>query len=134
MMGNCHVRFLGEGDGATQTPLPDKHKTEGRNLLVYEKGAIWKRELDQGVLAVSELGALVQTAQSRETVCEVRIVPKGGHYVIEVVYQHEATPAPVDPALFVAADLQSGDCRYHSPGHRRVLYLKGQFPSRRLAV
>jgi putative transposase len=23
-MGNCHVRFLGEGDGATRSPLPDK--------------------------------------------------------------------------------------------------------------
>jgi putative transposase len=32
-----------------------KHKTEGRNLLVYEKGAIWKRELEQGVIAVSGL-------------------------------------------------------------------------------
>jgi putative transposase len=82
-----------------------KHKTEGRNLLVYEKGAIWKRELDQGVIAVSELGALVQTAQSRETVFEVRIVPKGDHYVIEVVYQEEAKPASVDPSLFAAADL-----------------------------
>jgi putative transposase len=82
-----------------------KHKTEGRNLLVYEKGAIWKRELDLGVIAVTELGALVQTAQNRETVCEVRIVPKGDHYVIEVVYQQEAKQASVDPALFVAVDL-----------------------------
>jgi putative transposase len=82
-----------------------KHKTEGRNLLVYEKGSVWKRELDQGVIALSALGALVQTAQSRETVSEVRIVPKGAHYVIDVVYQEEAKPAAVDPALFVAADL-----------------------------
>jgi putative transposase len=82
-----------------------KHKTAGRNLLVYEKGAIWKRELDQGVIAVSELGALVQTAQNRETVDQVRIVPKGDHYVIEVVYQQEARPADVDPALFVEASL-----------------------------
>jgi putative transposase len=82
-----------------------KHKTEGRNLLVYEKGAIWKRELDQGVIAVSELGALVQTAQSRETIREVRIAPKCDHYVIEVVYQEEAKQANVDTALFVAVDL-----------------------------
>jgi putative transposase len=82
-----------------------KHKTEGRNLLVYEKGAIWKRELEQGVIAVSELGALVQTAQSRETVSEVRMVPKGDHYIIEVVYHQEAKQASVDPALFVAIDL-----------------------------
>ena len=82
-----------------------KHKTEGRNLLVYEKGAIWKRELDQGVIAVTELGALVQTAQNRETLCEVRIIPKSDQYVIEVVYHQEAKPAPVDPDLFVAVDL-----------------------------
>jgi putative transposase len=82
-----------------------KHKTQGRNLLVYEKGAIWKRELDQGVIAVTQLGALVLTAQSRETVLEVRIVAKGDHYVIEVVYQEEAKQANVDPTLFVAVDL-----------------------------
>ena len=85
-----------------------KHKTEGRNLLIYERGAIWKRQLDQGVIAVSELGALVQTAQSRETVSEVRIVPRGDYYVIEVVYQQEAKPAAIDPTLFVAVDLGVG--------------------------
>ncbi len=82
-----------------------KHKTAGRNLLVYELGAIWKRDLDQGRIAVSGLGVLVQTAQSRETVDQVRLVPKGDHYVVEVVYQSPVTPAAVDPALFVAVDL-----------------------------
>jgi putative transposase len=82
-----------------------KHKTAGRNLLVYELGAIWKRELDQGVIALTELGALVCTAQSRESIEQVRVVPKGDHYIIEVVYQHEPKPASVDPDLFVAADL-----------------------------
>ena len=33
--------------------------------------------------------ALVCTAQSRESIAQVRIVPKGDHYVIEVVYQDE---------------------------------------------
>jgi putative transposase len=32
-------------------------------------------------------------------------VPKGDHYIIEVVYQQEAKQARVDPALFVAVDL-----------------------------
>ncbi len=82
-----------------------KHKTAGRNLLIYEMGAIWKRELDRGLIAVSGLGVLVQTAQSRETVEQVRVVPKAEHYVIEVVYQYEANSAAVDPKLFVAADL-----------------------------
>jgi len=82
-----------------------KHKTAGRNLLIYEMGAIWKRDLDRGLIAVSGLGVLVQTAQARDTVEQVRIVPKAEHYVIEVVYQYEASPATVDPELFVAADL-----------------------------
>ncbi len=82
-----------------------KHKTPGRNLLVYELGAVWKRDLDRGLIAVSGLGILVQTAQSRETVDQVRIVPKGDHYVVEVVYQCEREQAHGDLALFVALDL-----------------------------
>lgn len=30
MMGNCQVRFLGEGDGVIHTPLPDKTKRRSR--------------------------------------------------------------------------------------------------------
>jgi putative transposase len=61
--------------------------------------------VDRGVIAVSGLGELVQTHQTRKTLDQVRIVPEGDHYVVEVVYQRAATPAPVDPSLFVAADL-----------------------------
>src|SRR6266702_4676252 len=82
-----------------------KHKTAGRNLLIYEMGAIWKRELDRGLIVVSGLGVLVQTAQARETVDQVRIVPKAEYYVVEVIYQCETKPATEDPVLFVAADL-----------------------------
>jgi putative transposase len=82
-----------------------KHKTAGRNLLVYERGAIWKRKLNRGVIALSGLGELVQTNQTRKTVQQVRLVPKGDHYVLEVVYQREVSPAAVDPELVVAADL-----------------------------
>ena len=80
-------------------------KTTGRNLLVYEFGAIWKRELDRGLVALSGLGVLVQTAQDRSTVDQVRIVPKAEHYVIEVVYQHLEHEALGDESLFVAVDL-----------------------------
>jgi putative transposase len=56
-------------------------------------------------LRSTSLGELVQTKQTRKTVDQVRLVPKGDHYVVEVVFRREATPAPVDPELFVAADL-----------------------------
>src|SRR5258707_755888 len=81
-----------------------KHKTHGRNLVVFELGAIWKADLAQREIAVSQLGRLVETKQHPESIEQVRIVPKADHYVVEVVYQVEAKPAPVDKDLFVALD------------------------------
>jgi putative transposase len=63
-----------------------KHKTEGRNLLVFELGAIWKAHLAHREIAVSHLGWLVETKQDSKQIKQVRIVPKADHYVIEVVY------------------------------------------------
>ena len=81
------------------------HKTEGRNLLVYEKGAISKRALKRGLLSLSALGELVKTRQKKETVVQARVVPRGTHYVIEVVYERKAEQSSVDPSLFAALDL-----------------------------
>jgi putative transposase len=82
-----------------------KHKTAGRNLLVFEMGAIWNSALKYREIAVSELGFLCFTRQDPASIEQVRIVPKGDHYVIEVIYQTQPQPASVDPHLFVAADL-----------------------------
>ncbi len=93
-------RFLG------RPHLPKyKHKTEGRNLLVYEKGAISKRALKRGLLSLSALGEQVKTRQKKETIVQARVVPRGTHYVIEVVYERKAEQASVDPSLFAALDL-----------------------------
>jgi putative transposase len=81
-----------------------KHKISGRNLLVFELGAIWKAHLAQREIAVSQLGWLVETKQNPKQIKQVRIVPKADHYVVEVIYQAEAKPAPVDKDLFVALD------------------------------
>src|SRR5260221_49791 len=81
-----------------------KHKTHGRNLVVFELGAIWKADLAQREIAVSQLGRVVETKQHPESIEQVRIVPKADHYVVEVVYQAEAKPAQLDKRLFVALD------------------------------
>ena len=81
-----------------------KHKTSGRNLLVFELGAIWKAHLTHREIAVSQLGWLAETKQNRKQIKQVRIVPKADHYVVEVIYQAQAKPAPVDQDLFVALD------------------------------
>ena len=96
----CPARFTG------RPRLPNYlHKTQGRNLLVFELGCIWKAELGEREIAVSHLGYLGETKRQPTSVRQVRLVPKADHYVLEVVYEVEERLAEgLDPELFVALD------------------------------
>jgi putative transposase len=84
------------------------HKTPGRNLLIFERGCIWKAELRQREIAVSQLGRIGVTLQQPASVRQVRVVPKADHYVLEVVYEaEEQRAAGLDPELFAALDRAS---------------------------
>jgi putative transposase len=80
-----------------------KHKIEGRNLLVYTDQAISKPELAQGIIRPSRLAITVKTKQQR--IKQVRIVPRNGFYVVEVIYEREPVQAQVDPSFCVGIDL-----------------------------
>ena len=55
-MGDCHVRFLGEGDGATRSPLPDKGRNRWRSFGYNELGNGFK--LDGRRLKLSGIGRI----------------------------------------------------------------------------
>jgi putative transposase len=80
-----------------------KHKTDGRNLLVYDIQAISKPLLRIKQVKLSGLSFIVKSKQS--DVDQVRIVPKKTHYVIEVVYSTEAQPADLDYTLVAGIDM-----------------------------
>ena len=80
-----------------------KDKRNGRNLLVYEKGAISKRALKRGKLVLSGLGIEVPTA--RQKVKQARIVPRIGFYVVEVVYEQAVKQADVNPEYYAGIDI-----------------------------
>jgi putative transposase len=89
-----------------------KHKTDGRNLLVYTIQAISGgqtpgrgKTLQRGIIKPSQLPISVQTQQDPATLNQVRIVPRNGYYVIEVIYSKEPVQAKVDPSFCVAIDL-----------------------------
>jgi len=69
-----------------------KHKTDGRNLLVYTEQAISKAALKHGLIKLSMLPITIETKQRPETIAQVRIVPKNGYYVVEVVYEKQPEP------------------------------------------
>jgi len=85
-----------------------KHKTEGRNVLVYTLQALAggqsKKGL-QGSIKPSGLPITIETKQGPTTINQVRIVPRNGYYVVEVVYEKAPKQAQVDPSFCVGIDL-----------------------------
>jgi putative transposase len=79
------------------------HKIDGRYPLVYTIQALSKPALARGLIQPSGLDIRIQTRQTR--IAQVRIVPKGSFYVVEVVYERDVEPAAVDPALVAAIDV-----------------------------
>src|SRR6266568_954437 len=80
-----------------------KHKTEGRNILVYTVQALSKPGMRDGLIRPSGLSITIETEHT--VVDQVRIVPRHGYYVVEVVYTKEPVQAQVDPSFCVAIDL-----------------------------
>jgi IS605 OrfB family transposase len=80
-----------------------KHKIEGRNILVYTIQAMSKKGLKRGLVQPSLLPIEVQTRQ--EDIDQVRIVPRKGFYVVEVVYRKDAKQAPVNSAYYAGIDI-----------------------------
>jgi putative transposase len=80
-----------------------KDKRSGRNILVYTIQAISRNGLKRGVIQPSGLPIEIETKQTN--VDCVRIVPRNGYYVVEVVYEQETRHAPVDPSLYAAIDI-----------------------------
>src|SRR5215470_15626540 len=65
-----------------------KDKASGRNLLTYNMQAVsrGKKTLDRGLIKPSQLSITVKTKQDPRAINEVRIAPKKGFYVVEIVY------------------------------------------------
>jgi putative transposase len=80
-----------------------KHKTDGRNLLVYTTQALNKHGLQRGLVQPSMLAISIKTRQ--QYIAQVRIVPRKGFYVVEVIYEQAIIQAPVNPAYSAGINL-----------------------------
>ncbi|MHC5723866.1 MAG: RNA-guided endonuclease InsQ/TnpB family protein [Nostoc sp.] len=80
-----------------------KDKETGRNILIYELGAISKPALRKGIVKLSQTNIKVSTSVSN--IREVRIIPKSGQYVIEVVYEKEPELKELNPNSFAGIDI-----------------------------
>ena len=83
-----------------------KPKEKGRTILLYDLQAIGKRAYKKtGKIVPSGLGIEIETRVTWEDLDQVRIIPRGSGYVVEVMYRKSETPAPVDPNMIAAIDL-----------------------------
>jgi putative transposase len=99
-----------------------KHKTEGRNILIYTIQAISKRGLKHGLVQPSMLPISVKTQHTN--IDQVRIVPKKGFYVVEVIYEQEPVHADVNPAFYAGIDIGMNNLvalASNKPGFRPVV-------------
>src|SRR5262245_55901908 len=78
-------------------------KTDGRYALIYTVQALSKPALKRGNIVPSGLAIEVRTKQTR--IAQVRIVPKGQFYAVEVVYEKHIEPAAVEPNLAAGVDI-----------------------------
>src|SRR5258708_1865704 len=77
----------------------------GRNLLVYTAQALSQPALRAGRIEPSGLSIQVPTQQAPQGIQQVRLVPRAGFYVVEVVYERDPVPASVNPARYVSVDV-----------------------------
>ena len=93
----------------TGRPKPPgyKDKVNGRNLLTYNMQAVSssKKTLHRGIIKPSQLGIQVKTRQDPKAINEVRVTPKKGFYVVEIVYTKEEKQAELNPAYIAGIDL-----------------------------
>jgi putative transposase len=82
-----------------------KDKQRGRNVLVYTIQALSIPALRQGLICPSMLSITVETKQQHSSIQQVRIIPRVGSYVVEVIYERAPVPAAVNPALHAGIDL-----------------------------
>ena len=67
--------------------LPRYLDKNGLYVIVYEKGALSFKE--EGFVRLSQTSIKIKTSILREQITNVRIIPKGNHFVIEVLYDVE---------------------------------------------
>jgi putative transposase len=83
-----------------------KHKTEGRNLLIYTLQALCGGQSKKGIqghIQPSGLSITVETKQ--KDIDQVRVVPRRSFYVVEIVYEQETEQTEVNPAYYAGIDI-----------------------------
>lgn len=81
------------------------HKTKGRQVVTYTNQAISKKVyLKTGLLNLSKTDIFIKSKVELSKIQQVRIVPRLGHHVIEIIYKVEVAK-PIKSKNYLSIDL-----------------------------
>lgn len=80
-----------------------KKKLTGRNVVIYTNQAISMVKLIHGIIKLSKTDIKINTKQ--RIIKQVRIVPKNGYYIIEVIYEKEVKNLNLDKNKIAGIDI-----------------------------
>lgn len=75
------------GTNTRKIKIPNYIDKDGRNILIFNNQSFSTKELKDGYLKLSNCKTKLKVQHTN--VKEVRVIPKGSHYVVEVVYERE---------------------------------------------
>lgn len=89
------------GDFAAKISIPRYlSKTNGRCIVPYSKDAISLK--NKGFVKLSKTNIVIKTKIPKQNIKGARIVPKGNHYVIEILYRIVTNPSKSDVPIRMA--------------------------------
>jgi putative transposase len=80
-------------------------KIKGRQIVIYTNQTFSIPLLKQSIIKLSQTNIQFKTFVPTKDIQQVRIVPKNGHYVIEVIYKKEIKASKQDNKRYSSIDL-----------------------------
>ena len=92
-----------KGEYTNRCRIPKYKDKDGFNLLIYEGSDLNKKQVEQGIIKIPKSKVIIRTKQTN--IKQVRIIPKGNHLVVEVLYEVEEPALLDDNNRYAAIDL-----------------------------
>ena len=91
------------GEYAAKCNIPHYKDKDGFNVLIYEGSDFNKKQIEQGIIKIPKSKIVIKTKQTN--IKQVRIIPRGNHLVVEVLYEVEEPTLLEDNGRYAAIDL-----------------------------
>ena len=86
--------------------LPKYLPKNGRQVMIYDNKAFYEKDFKEGYIRVAQTQSRIPTKiKNIKSIQQIRLVSKGNHVVVEVLYKVTDTPLKEDNRRYAAIDL-----------------------------